>query len=202
MSARFLAVAFSIVFSWCAVAGFLTHAVWRGAASVWLLRLAVVLPASLVFSILNWPRSGKLLLTVTAAQACGFLVGLWLAVETWRGQAAHVTTLMSGVKKWPWNLRDSISLALGIPACAMLLILHDSTSIVYVSAAVLCVVTPLPARTWEGALISLSWCLMSILFGLPLMAVAGYLGRLFARLTFMFAGARRNADKLSGPAQQ
>jgi hypothetical protein len=56
----------------------LTHAVWRGNASVWLLRLAVALPAALVFSILNWQRSGKLLLTVTAAQACGLLVGVWL----------------------------------------------------------------------------------------------------------------------------
>jgi hypothetical protein len=193
MSARFLAVAFSIVFSWCAVAGFLMHAVWRGSASVYL-RLAVAVPASLIFCILNWQRSGKLLLTVTAAQACGFLVGVWLASETWTGQAARVTTLVSGVKNWPWNLRDTISLALGILACAMLLILHDSTSIVYVSAAVLCVVTPLPARTWEGALISLTWCLLSILFGLPLLAAAAYLGRLFARLTSMFTSARRNAD--------
>jgi len=193
MSARFLAVAFSIVFSWCAVAGFLTHAVWRGNASVWLLRLAVALPAGLVFSILNWQRSGKLLLTVTAAQACGLLVGVWLASETLTGQAARVTSFVS-VKNWPWNLRDSISLALGLPACAMLLIVHDSTAIVYVSAAVLCVVTPLPARTWEGALISLSWCLLSILFGLRLMAGAGYLGRLFARLSYMFTSARRNAD--------
>jgi hypothetical protein len=194
MSARFLAVAFSIVFSWSAVAGFVTRAVWQCIASVWFLRLAVVLPASLIFSILNWQRSGKLLLTVTAAQGCGFLVGVWLAAEIWTGQAARVTALMNGVKNWPWNLRDSISLALGIPACAMLLILHDFTSIVYISAAVLCVVTPLPSRTWEGALTSLSWCLLSILVGLPLMAAAGYLGRLFARLTSMFTGARRNAD--------
>ena len=86
-------------------------------------------------------------------------------------------------KNWPWNVRDSISLAFGIPACVLILILRDSTLIVYVSAAVLCVVTPLAARTWEGALISFSWCLLSILFGLPSFAVAGYLGRLIARLT-------------------
>ena len=193
MSARFLAVSFSIVFSWCTVAGFLTHAVWRGSVSRYL-PFAVALVAPLGVSILNWNRTGPLLLTVTAAQACGFFVGVWLGAEIWTGQAAHVGTLKNGGKNWPWNLRDSISLALGIPACATLLIPHDSTSIVYVSAAVLCVVTPLSARTWEGSLISLSWCLLSIVWGLPVMAAAGYLGRLIARLTSIFTGARRNAD--------
>jgi hypothetical protein len=36
------------------------------------------------------------------------------------GKSAHIGSLMNGhVKTWPWNLRDTISLALGIPACAI-----------------------------------------------------------------------------------
>jgi hypothetical protein len=84
ISARFLAVAFSIVFTWCTVAGLLTHAAWRDSASRYL-RFAVALIAPLGVSILNWNRAGPLLLTVTAAQACGFFVGVWLAAEIWTG---------------------------------------------------------------------------------------------------------------------
>ena len=79
--AGFFVSAFSIVFSWGIVSGFLTHAMWRGIASVWLVRLAWALPAMLVGPILNWHRSGRLLLTVLVAQACGFLLGVYLAAK-------------------------------------------------------------------------------------------------------------------------
>jgi hypothetical protein len=85
MSAKFLAVAFSIASLWCIASGFLTHAVWSGIASVWLLRLAVPLPGQLLFSVLNWHRSGPLLLTVTVAEACGFALGVWLGAKIFTG---------------------------------------------------------------------------------------------------------------------
>jgi len=86
MSAKFLAVAFSIASLWCIASGFLTHAVWRDITSASLLRFAVPLPAQLLFSILNWHRSGPLLLTVTVAEACGFALGVWLGAKIFTGR--------------------------------------------------------------------------------------------------------------------
>ena len=96
-----------------------------------------------------------------------------------------------GLKQWPWSIRDSISLALGIPACAVVLVLHDSSWMVYVSATVLCVVTPLAARTVEGRLFSLIWCAGALLLRAPWLAVAAYLGRLVLRLAVLFIFSRR-----------
>jgi len=62
---------------------------------------------------------------------------------------------------------------------------------VYFSAAVLCVVTPLAARTVEGRLFSLIWCVGSLLLKVPWMAVAAYLGRLAVRLAVLFISSRR-----------
>ena len=86
MSAQFFAVAFSIATLWCSAMGFWTHAVWRGIVSVWLLRLAVPMPGQLLFSILNWRRSGPFLLTVTVAEACGVALGVWRGAEICTGR--------------------------------------------------------------------------------------------------------------------
>src|SRR6266851_5226940 len=91
----------------------------------------------------------------------------------------------SGSKQWPWDIRDSISLALGIPACAVVFVLRDSSWVVYLSAAVLCAVMPLAARTMEGGLLSLFWCVGALLLKMPWVAAAAYLGRLVVRLAVL-----------------
>ena len=98
-------------------------------------------------------------------------------------------------RDWSWNIRDTISLVLGIPACALILSLPDARELAYASAAALCVAAPLATRTLYGGLLVLAWCAGAVLLKVPAMAAGGYLGLLVVRFGALLWSSRGSAPR-------
>ncbi|HYL38425.1 MAG TPA: hypothetical protein VEV17_21080 [Bryobacteraceae bacterium] len=98
-------------------------------------------------------------------------------------------------RDWSWNTRDTISLVLGIPACALILTLPDAKELAYAWAAVLCVAAPLATRTLYGGLLGLAWCAGAALLKVPAMAAGGYLGLLVVRFGALLWRSRSSTPR-------
>jgi hypothetical protein len=80
-----------------------------------------------------------------------------------------------------WRTRDTVSLIIGIPACIIILTLGSSKTLLYGSAAVLCVAAPLAALTLQGVMLAVAWCGGALVLKVPIMAAGWYLGQLVVR---------------------